>query len=229
MKRLSTIIAILAFAAGCGSGSPETSTPLNPEPTATPVAAEPAEAPAPKPAATRHLAPAAPDFTLPDLDGAKVSLSQFRGKTVVLEWFNPGCPFVKYAYNEGPLKSMAKTAADKGVVWLSINSGAPGKQGAGLEKNKAARAKWAMASKILVDKDGKVGKSYAAKTTPHMFVIDAGGGIVYKGALDNAALGKAPKGGEVNYVEAALNDLAQGRAVKIAETKSYGCSVKYVN
>ncbi len=168
---------------------------------------------------------AAPDFTLPDLDGATHSLSSFAGKTVVLEWFNPGCPFVKHQHAEGPLADQA--SRHKGdVVWIAINSGGPGEQGHGVEQNKAAVAEWSMDHLVLIDESGEVGKAYGAKTTPHMFVIDASGTIRYEGAVDNAPLGKA-KGAPVNYVDAALADLAAGRAVAADFQKPYGCSVKY--
>ncbi|WP_428267773.1 redoxin family protein [Haliangium sp.] len=170
----------------------------------------------------------APDFTLTDVNGKKVKLSDFKGKTVVLEWFNPQCPFVKYAHGEGPLKDASKKpgAGNADVVWLAINSGAAGKQGNGVELNKQARADWKMDYPVLIDDSGKVGRMYDAKTTPHMYVVDAKGTLVYRGALDSAPLGRA-KGGVVNYVQAALDDLAAGRPVATAETQSYGCGVKY--
>lgn len=171
---------------------------------------------------------AAPDFSLTDVDGKTVKLSDYRGKTVVLEWFNPQCPFVKYAHGEGPLKDASKKpgAGDAGVVWLAVNSSAAGKQGNGVELNKTARKDWKMDYPVLIDESGKVGQMYGAKTTPHMYVVDTKGKLVYRGALDNAPLGRA-KGASVNYVQAALDDLAAGRPVAIVETKSYGCSVKY--
>jgi peroxiredoxin len=132
----------------------------------------------------------APGFSLPDLDGKTVSLADFAGKTVVLEWFNPDCPFVKYAHTEGPLAAMAVEQSEAGVVWLAINSGAPGKQGAGVERNREAAAEWKMSHPILLDEDGKVGHAYGATTTPHMFVIDGAGKLVYAGGLDNAPLGR---------------------------------------
>ncbi len=169
----------------------------------------------------------APGFTLPDLTGNKVSLADFAGKTVVLEWFNPGCPFVKYAHAEGPLKDQAAKTTAGGVVWLAINSGAPGKQGAGVEVNQQAAKDWAMAHPVLLDEDGAVGRAYGAKTTPHMYVIDGGGNVVYAGGLDNAPLGKVEGKDARNFVSAALADLAAGRPVATPATQPYGCSVKY--
>ncbi len=176
---------------------------------------------------------AAPDFTLPDLDGKQVKLSAFKGKTVVLEWFNPGCPYVKKSHSVGSLVETAKKATQKGgVVWLAINSGGTGKQGAAVADNKEAIKTWALAHPVLRDEAGKTGKAYGATNTPHMFVIDPKGTLVYAGAIDNSpdAEGKsAPDGKLVNYVEAAIADVAAKRPVKVATSKAYGCSVKYAN
>ena len=168
----------------------------------------------------------APDFALKDLSGKEVRLSSFKGKTVVLEWFNPGCPFVVYAHGDGPLKSQSAKATADGVVWLAVNSGAPGKQGAGLDVNKTAVSNWGIGYPVLLDEAGTVGKLYGATTTPNMFVVDPKGTLVYAGALDNAPLGKAD-GAPVNYVNAAIFDVSAGRAVATPSTKSYGCGVKY--
>lgn len=176
---------------------------------------------------TAELGQPAPAFTLTDLDGETVSLSDYAGKTVVLEWFNPDCPFVKYAHGrKGPLRGMAGKHAEQGVVWLAINSGAPGKQGHGVERNKKARTEYGITHPILIDEDGAVGRQYGARTTPHLYVIDAAGTLVYRGALDNAPLGN-PKGQPVNYLDEALTDCASGAAVRTSDTKAYGCSVKY--
>lgn len=170
---------------------------------------------------------AAPDFSLQDLDGQTVKLSELKGKTVVLEWFNPGCPYVEYAHADGPLADQAAKVADgETVVWLAINSSAKGKSGSGLDVNKAAAAEWEIGHPILLDEDGKVGRTYGAKTTPQMFIIDAEGLVAYAGALDNAPFGKA-SGDTKNYVSAALTEMQSGKAVATSETKSYGCSVKY--
>jgi len=172
----------------------------------------------------------APDFELADLDGNKVSLSSFLGKTVVLEWFNPGCPFVNYAHgDDGPLNAMAAQWQQRGVVWLAINSGAPGKQGHGGEANRAAKRRWSMSHPILVDESGEVGHSYGAKTTPHLFIVDREGKLAYSGAVDNTPFGKVPSEGSVNYVVLALDALLDDREVEIRSTQSYGCSVKYAD
>jgi peroxiredoxin len=181
-------------------------------------------------AAAAELGAAAPDFNLKDLDGKPVKLADFKGKTVVLEWFNPECPYVKAAHTKGPLVDTAKKQSAKGVVWLSINSGAPGKQGTGVEKNKEAVKTFALGNPVLLDEAGTVGKAYGATTTPHVFIINKEGKLVYRGAADNSpdGEGKSPTDGKlVNFVDAALDDLSAGRAVKTPESKAYGCSVKY--
>jgi peroxiredoxin len=178
------------------------------------------------PVAPVRVGQPAPEIALQDLDGKLVKLSSFKGRTVVLEWFNPGCPFVQYAHGQGPLKDMAKRTTATGVVWLAVNSGAPGKQGHGLETNKTAVTTWGMAHPVLVDELGVAGRAYGATTTPGMFVVDPKGTLVYAGALDNAPLGTAD-GTPANYVQAALDDVAAGRAVATPSTKSYGCGVKY--
>lgn len=175
-----------------------------------------------------ELGQPAPDFRLKDLDGREHRLSSYRGKIVVLEWFNPACPFVQYAYDKGPMRDMRERYATTGIVWLGINSGAPGMQGADVLENKEFLAKYAIKTPLLIDSSGVVGRSYGAKTTPHMFVINERGVLVYRGGLDNAQLGKVEgSAAKVNYVDAALTDLKSGHGVTTSDTKSYGCSVKY--
>jgi len=172
----------------------------------------------------------APAFTLTDLDGKAVSLADAKGKVVVLEWFNPSCPFVQRSHTKGSLKGMAKKETGDGVVWFAINSGAPGREGTGVEVNRAAQKEYGLPHTILLDESGAVGKEYGATNTPNMFVIDSKGTLVYRGAIDNSpdAVGQSPEGGTlVNYVEQALEDVAAGRAVRTPATKPYGCSVKY--
>ena len=174
--------------------------------------------------------PTAPDFTLRDLDGGTITLADLRGKVVVLEWFNPECPFVQRSHTQGSLVGMAKRHAAKGVAWYAINSSAPGKQGAGAETNRKGQKALSVENPILLDEAGVVGKAYGATNTPHMFVIDAAGNVVYSGAIDNSpdGEGKSPEGGTlVNYVEQALEDVAAKRPVRTPKTKAYGCSVKY--
>ena len=186
---------------------------------------------APRADAAAYAAPAkvgevAPDFSLKDLDGKDVKLSDFKGKIVVLEWFNPGCPFV--VKHHSTLDTMKKTAAaykDKNVVWLAVNSGAEGKQGASKADNEKARKDWKIEYPILLDPTGATGKAYGAKTTPHMFVIAADGKLAYAGAIDNNSSPKTA--GEKNYVKNAIDELIAGKKVTDATTESYGCNVKY--
>jgi peroxiredoxin len=173
---------------------------------------------------------AAPDFALKDLAGNEVKLASFKGKVVVLEWFNPGCPFVKRSHTVGSLVDTAKRHMKDGVVWLGVNSGAAGKQGADVAMNSDAVKAWSVPNPILRDETGAIGKAYGATNTPNMFVIDKTGTVVYAGAIDNSpdGEGKSPQGGKlVNFVDAALEDVAAGRAVKTAVTRPYGCTVKY--
>ena len=170
---------------------------------------------------------AAPSFKLKDLNGKTHSLDQYKGKTIVLEWFNPECPFVVMAHGKGGvLETMAKKVANKNTVWLAINSGAAGRQGHGKKVNSSAAKQWKMDHPILVDDSGKVGKAYGAKTTPHMFVIDAQGNLAYKGAPDNAPSGRRGKSYKP-YLTNALADVAAGKKVRKANTSAWGCSVKY--
>ncbi len=169
----------------------------------------------------------APDFILPDTAGETHRLSEHRGETVVLEWFNPGCPFVKYAYGEGILPALSKRWTDAGVTWLSINSGAPGKQGYGVDVNDKARDRWQMDRPVLMDDTGAVGQRYGAATTPQIFIIDPTGVVRYAGALDNAPLGVVDEGDRIDFVDRALQQLANGQDVDPDHSKPYGCSVKY--
>ena len=179
------------------------------------------------PVASATVGKPAPDFTLTDLDGTAHSLSQYAGKTVVLEWFNPQCPFVKYAHGEGPLLDMAAKETAKDVVWLSINSGGPGRQGHGVEASRAGVAEFGMKNPVLLDEDGAVGHAYGAKKTPHMFVVSPNGTLAYAGGLDNAPMGVPNEGERVDYVGAALADVRAGNPASTAESAAYGCSVKY--
>jgi peroxiredoxin len=169
----------------------------------------------------------APDFALKALDGKQVKLVDFKGKKVVLEWFNPECPFVVYAHTKGPLTDMAEQHARKGVVWLAINSGAPGKQGTGLERNAAMARQYGIKHPVLLDESGVVGRSYGATATPHMYVINEQGVLVYSGALDNAPRGDAQGAKPLNYVAQALAELATQKTITVPATRPYGCSVKY--
>jgi len=177
------------------------------------------------PAASLGLAP---DFKLRDTEGKEHSLSVYlaQGKTVVLEWFNPDCPFVqKHHRTYSTMTDLEKEVRAKGGVWLAINSAAVGLQGHGVERNRRAREDFGMTYPVLLDESGEVGRKYGAKTTPHMFVIAPDGNLVYRGAIDNERA--AGKLGDTNYVRAALAALQAGKAPNVRESASYGCSVKY--
>jgi peroxiredoxin len=190
-----------------------------------------ADAPAAAPAAavtTVSPGDKAPDFTLTDTAGVSHSLTKYLadGKIVVLEWFNPDCPFIIKHHKLN--KTMNETFANmghKGVVWLAVNSSAAGKQGAGLERNQAAHKEYEMSFPILMDESGKVGRAYGAKTTPHMFIIGKDGKLFYSGAIDDDP--SPTQAGQRNYVISALRAALEGRPAPEPTTKPYGCSVKY--
>lgn len=167
----------------------------------------------------------APDFTLANYDGKQVSLSDYKGKYVVLEWFNYDCPFCVYHYEpQTTMVDLANNYKDKNIHLVSINS----TNYMTAEKNKEFAEKHGIFWPILDDKTGEVGHLYAATRTPHMFVIDPNGIIIYEGAIDNAPMGKVPAGEElVNYVDKALTEALAGKPISIPRTKEYGCTVKY--
>nr|WP_294168431.1 thioredoxin family protein [uncultured Sphingomonas sp.] len=172
----------------------------------------------------------APNFKLADANGRPVTLSDFRGKTVVLEWSNPECPFVKKHYSSGNMQKAQAAAARDGVVWLTINSSAPGKQGhvnGGQAKSFVTKA-GARPAAYLLDPRGVVGKVYDAKTTPHMYIVNKAGTLVYAGGIDDKPTpNPADVAGARNHVLAALSELKAGKAVSVATSRPYGCSVKY--
>lgn len=172
----------------------------------------------------------APDFTLADSNGNQVSLSQFKDKFVVLEWLNYDCPFVMKHYNSGNMQDLQKAWTGKGVTWLSIISSAPEQQGyyEAVDVNRLNAQKKASPTAILLDPAGTVGKLYGAQTTPHMFVIDPQGVLVYQGAVDDIRSTNPDDVAKAkNYVSAALDEAMAGKPVSTPSTKSYGCSVKY--
>ena len=184
-------------------------------------------------AAPAEVGKAAPDFTLTDINGKQLSLAEFKGKTVVLEWVNQECPFVMKHYDKsGNMPKTQQAAVKDGVVWLQINSGHPGAQG---DFDPAKVSDWqkrnAVASTAYFrDQDGKVGKLYDARTTPHMYVIDPAGTLVYAGGIDDIRSSKPEDIAKAtNYVNAALGDLKAGQAVRTKNSQPYGCSVKYKN
>ena len=174
----------------------------------------------------------APPFTLADTHGKSHRLADFSGKRVVLEWWNHECPFVNKHYGGGSMQKLQKEWTGKGVVWLTISSSAPGEQG----HVDAARAdalmkeKGAAPTAVLLDPDGTVGRAYGARTTPHMFVVDAKGTLVYAGGIDDKpSTDQADLATATNYVQAALEDLAVGRTVAVPTSEPYGCAVKYAD
>ena len=172
----------------------------------------------------------APDFTLKDTDGQEQQLSRYLAerKLVVLEWFNPDCPFVRRHHErDQTMERLLGQYGGPGVVWLAINSGAPGKQGAGLERNVQAKQDYGIDYPILLDTAGRVGRMYGAKTTPHMFVIRPDGVLIYVGAIDDDPRGEMDVTQRRNYVGEALEAGLKGKAPNTGRTTAYGCTVKY--
>ena len=173
---------------------------------------------------------AAGNFRLTDMNGKAVQLSDYRGRPVVLEWNNPGCPYVKKHYDSGNMQRTQAAATAGGAAWLTINSGAPGKQGhmTGAEAKAFVASAKAKPTAYLLDAEGRVGRGYAAKTTPHLYVIDARGVLRYQGGIDDKPTAdRSDIAGARNHVLAALSELKAGKPVSMAETRPYGCSVKY--
>lgn len=172
----------------------------------------------------------APAFTLMDATGKGVSLKDFAGKTVVLEWINFDCPFVKKHYGSGNMQTVQKEALAKDIVWLSIASSAKGKQGwfeGDALRQRIAKEKWS-GTHYLVDAEGTVGKAYGARTTPHMYVVAPDGTIAYAGAIDDKpSTSPDDIAGSENFVRSALAELGAKKPVEPAATQPYGCSVKY--
>jgi peroxiredoxin len=180
--------------------------------------------------ASASVGQAAPEFKVKDAAGKEQSLAAYKGKFVVLEWVNPGCPFVRKHYDTSNMQSTQAAATAKGAVWLTVSSTAPD---AGDYKKPAELSAWlkeqgAKPTATLMDDDGKVGHAYGARTTPHMYVIDPQGKLVYAGAIDSKATArKEDVKGATNYVTAALDEAMAGKPVTKATTEPYGCSIKY--
>jgi peroxiredoxin len=203
MKRLAFVAVALALAAGAGARVAG----------AVAVVGEPA-----------------PGFTLTDTNGNTHSLADLKGKTAVLEWWNYQCPFVGKHYGSGNMQRLQKEWTAKGVVWLTISSSAPGKQGYvdAARANALMKERGGAPTAVLLDHDGKVGRAYGAKTTPHMFVIDPRGTVVYAGGIDDKpSTDQADIATAKNFVSAALAEVTAGRRVTTAASQPYGCSVKY--
>lgn len=185
-------------------------------------------------AATAQAAPSvgqpAPDFTLQDTSGKPVRLSDYRGKYVVLEWTNPGCPYVRKHYDSGNMAATQQDAAAKGVVWLSINST---EKDSGDYLQPAKLVAWQKERKVqptatLMDGEGTVGKAYGARTTPHMYIVDPQGRLAYAGGIDSIpSSSRDDIAKAVNYVKQGLAEATSGKAISAATTRAYGCSIKY--
>jgi hypothetical protein len=181
-----------------------------------------------------HAAPsvgeAAPDFTLKDASGRTVKLSDYRGKHVVLEWTNPGCPYVQKHYNSGNMPDTQKEAAAQGVVWLQVNSTEKA-SGDYLEGPKLVawmKERKAQPTATLLDEEGTAGKAYGARTTPHMYIVDPQGKLVYAGGIDSIASSRAEDiKTATNYVKQGVAEAVAGKPISAATTRPYGCSIKY--
>lgn len=187
---------------------------------------------APPPSASAPVVgQAAPDFAVVDAEGQTRTLAEFAGQTVILEWTNHGCPYVRKHYDAGAMQALQQDAIGEGVAWLQVISSRPGAQGhldaAGVRERLAADN--AAPTATLLDPDGVMGQAYDARVTPHMYIIDGEGVLRYQGAIDDRPSARPETlEGATNYVRAALADLAAGQAVQTAETTPYGCTVKYV-
>jgi peroxiredoxin len=172
----------------------------------------------------------APSFALTDTNGKQHNLAQYKGKHVVLEWVNLGCPYVKKHYASGNMQTTQRQAVAKGVVWLSICSSAKWKQGhlSAADWNEEIAERKMASTAVLIDENGEVGRAYGAKTTPHMYIVDPNGVLIYQGAIDDSpSTKKESLQGARNHVLAALDEALSGKPVTVAVTQPYGCSVKY--
>ena len=180
--------------------------------------------------ATLGVGEPAPDFEGVDTQGVTHRLADYRGKTVVLEWTNHDCPYVRKHYGAGNMQEQQREAAAQGVVWLSIISSAPGKQGhvSAAQADELTRSRKAAPQEVILDPDGTIGRAYGAKTTPHMYIIDPAGRLVYMGGIDENSSANAEDIPEARqHVRVALQELAAGKPVSEPVTQPYGCSVKY--
>lgn len=172
----------------------------------------------------------APAFSVRDAAGQTRTLQEFRGRTVILEWTNHGCPYVRKHYDAGAMQALQRETTGQGIVWLQVISSAPGEQGHldGAGAQARVRTDNAAPTATLLDPSGVMGRAYGARTTPHMYIISPEGVLLYQGAIDDRPSARPQSlEGATNYVRAALTDIRAGRAVQIAETTPYGCSVKY--
>lgn len=183
-------------------------------------------------AAAPEVGKPAPEFTAVDATGAQRALADYMGKTVVLEWTNHDCPYVRKHYESGNMQSLQKQATGGGVVWLSVISSEPGSQGhvSAAEAARLTESRKAAPTAVLLDPQGKIGRAYDARVTPHMYVIDPQGVLRYAGAIDDKPTSNpASLNGASNYVKAALADLGAGREVATKTSRAYGCTIKYAS
>jgi peroxiredoxin len=180
--------------------------------------------------AQARIGASAPAFTLTDTNGRALSLADFRGKTVVLEWTNHDCPYVGKHYRGNNMQALQKKWTGQGVVWLSVISSGPGKEGhvSPQQANKLTADRGAAPTAVLLDPTGKVGRAYGAKTTPHMYVINGEGALAYMGGIDDKPTARLDDLKRArNFVDEALSEIAQGKPVSVTSARAYGCSVKY--
>jgi peroxiredoxin len=186
--------------------------------------------PRPSLAAAAKVGEPAPDFTAPSTTGSPVSLGSYKGKIVVLEWTNHECPYVRKHYETGNMQTLQREATGQGVVWLTLISSAKGEQGyvTAAQADELTRSRKASPTAVLLDEPGVVGRMYGATNTPHMYVVDRTGMLVYAGAIDDRpTTRRADVPGANNYVRAALDAVAASQPVKTPITRAYGCTVKY--
>jgi len=181
-------------------------------------------------ASVARLGAPAPTFTLTDSNGKALSLADFKGKTVVLEWTNHECPYVRKHYGGNNMQALQKKWTERGIIWLTVISSHPGAQGFvdGLEANKLTQERGAAPTAVLLDPKGGVGRSYGAQVTPHMYVITGDGTLVYMGGIDDKPTTRLEDLKTArNFVDAALSEVVQGKAVSIKTSRPYGCTIKY--
>jgi len=186
--------------------------------------------PRPSLAAAAKVGEPAPDFTAPSTTGSPVSLGSYKGKIVVLEWTNHECPYVRKHYETGNMQTLQREATSQGVIWLTLISSAKGEQGyvTAAQADELTRSRKASPTAVLLDEPGVVGRMYGATNTPHMYVVDRTGMLVYAGAIDDRpTTRRADVPGANNYVRAALDAVAASQPVKTPITRAYGCTVKY--
>jgi peroxiredoxin len=174
----------------------------------------------------------APAFTLTDSSNRTLSLADFKGKTVVLEWTNHDCPYVGKHYRGNNMQALQRKWTGRGVVWLSVISSAPGQQGhvSPQQANKLTADRGAAPTAVLFDPTGKTGRAYGARTTPHMYVISGEGALVYMGGIDDQPTARLEDlKGARNFVDQALGEIAQGKPVSVTSSRAYGCSIKYAS